>query len=48
LNGYFNLKKCKLPWNDTTVWAADFETPAGSSTFFSFFSLATSVEIKNK
>jgi hypothetical protein len=33
-----------------TVWAADFETPVGSSTFFSFFhfSWAASAEINNK
>jgi hypothetical protein len=32
-----------------TLWAADFETPVGSSTFFSFFSFswAASAEINN-
>jgi hypothetical protein len=28
-----------------TVWAVDFETPAGSITFYSFFSWAASAEI---
>jgi hypothetical protein len=31
-----------------TAWAADFETPLGSSTFLSFFSLAALAEINNK
>jgi hypothetical protein len=31
-----------------TVWAADFETPVGSNTFFSLFSWAASAEINNK
>jgi hypothetical protein len=33
-----------------TVWAADFETPVGSSTFFSFFyfSWAALAKINNK
>jgi hypothetical protein len=31
-----------------TVIAVDFETPVGSSTFFSFFSWAASAEVNNE
>jgi hypothetical protein len=32
----------------STVWAADFKTSSGSSTCFSFFSLAALAEINKK